>query len=84
MGKYNNSKVAVNILWENKVFFGIVVLGEVVCALTLLLMTSIESFYRLKFTTGFNIFSFFLYSLDNFTDFTGNINFIYFQITSLC
>lgn len=78
MGKYDNSKVAVNFLWENKVFFGIFVLGEVACALTLSSMTSIEWFHRLKFTTGFNVFSFFLYSLDNFTDFIGNINFIYF------
>lgn len=43
MGKYNNNKVAVNFLWENKVFFsGTVVLGGVVCALTLSLMTSID------------------------------------------
>lgn len=32
MGKCNNSKVAINFFWENKVFFGTVALGEVMCA----------------------------------------------------
>jgi len=76
MEKYNNSKLAVNFLWENKVcFFGTVVLHGIVCALTLWLMTSIESLNRLKITAGFYVFSFSLLSLDNFVDADGKHKF---------
>lgn len=76
MGKYNNSKVAVNFLWEHQVFFfGTVVLHKIVCALTLWLMTSIESFHRLKITTGVYVFSFCLLSHDNFIDTDGKHKF---------
>lgn len=85
MGKYNNSKEALNFLWENKVFFfGTAVPHKIVYALTLRLMTSTESYHTLKSLQGFMYFPFACYPLIILLILMGNINFIYIQIRNLC